>query len=1315
MSRRAGILLILCTGLLVDLAPSRLRAASLTIVIGEFRTRGPNGVSDQFVQLYNRSASPVDISGYRILASTSGGSTSIVTTVNTGTILAAGCHYLLTNSTLPGYSGPVAGNQTFAALLTDAGGIAVATPSGTILDQVGAGVGSAYNEGTPLFAMSGTANQSYERKPGGASGHTTDTDDNAADFVLVASSPQNATGACLVDPAVQTTPTASGGASPVSAPPGGAILLTAVVTPGANPASSGLTVKANLSAIGGSTTQTFYDDGTHGDATSGDATFSVQATVGAAVAAGPKHLPITLGDAQARSGQGVIALTVLTSAQTADRDADGLTGTWELQFGLDPDSAIGTDGADGDPDSDGRTNIDESSAGTHPRGFFTRYLAEGATSAFFDTSLALANPGATTAATLLRFLRGDGSTVTHFLSVGGLRRTTVRAKDVAGLATAEFSTVIESDVPIVADRTMKWDGSGYGSHAETSLPAPETTWYLAEGATHSGFNLFYLIQNPNPQPASVEVTYLLPVPKAPIVRSYPVAANSRFNIWVDGEGAALADTDVSAVLSADRPIIVERAMYLDKPGQTFGAGHESAGITAPATEWFLAEGATGGYFDLFVLVANPGDTAAAITATFLLPDGTSLTKDYPVAARSRFNIWVDREDPLLADTAVSTVVTSTNGVPVIVERAMWWPGPEATDWAEAHNSAGATSTASRWVLAEGEVGPASGTETYILIANTSAFAGSARVTLLFDDGTTVDRTFPLNPNSRFNVDVAAEFPAAAGRRFGALVESLGDLPARLVVERAMYSDAASTNWAAGTNALATGLDQTLETAAAVITPSGGAIALPGGNQVSFPAGAFASSESVTVSSLASLSLQPANQSLTGTGPAVALTFESGAGGIAIAGEAVAEAGEPPIEVQFTVDPASLAGAVPVAAIVDLTGLHSFVGVPGRVEGTTATLSLSPGLIAGARRVEAGFVNVKPDLDQVPLPPQSGAGSTWWSGSDWVPGTTQVNPSARTVVVVHGIFSSADQAFGTCGDGKHAAAKLKQMGYGQVLGFNYDFTQGPGAAGDQLGAFLESLRQAGVTSVDVIGHSMGGTVALRGITKTTLRVDHLGTLGSPVTGTPLASLGSVLSPVVGAFNPVATALLNIPTPPDSLVNTVQRAAARFSFNDIVHGRWIADMALNSPALSDIRQAVIARMANPTSNLGATTAFAAGGSVPMRGAQVFGPLFGFKPHDGIVGQASGQAQGAGFDPTRLTPGGYRLMHTQFTCDDEVLTDLAQVFGLESPLPNEECSDYCYQRYFQESDLCTTGNLFEQSACVNRALGRLFDCLDMCLLSL
>jgi hypothetical protein len=106
-------------------------------------------------------------------------------------------------------------------------------------------------------------------------------------------------------------------------------------------------------------------------------------------------------------------------------------------------------------------------------------------------------------------------------------------------------------------------------------------------------------------------------------------------------------------------------------------------------------------------------------------------------------------------------------------------------------------------MAEGEVGGPRGVDTYLLIANTSATAGSVKVTLLFEDGTTATETFGVAGNSRFNVDARVEFPEALNRRFGTIVESLGDTPAQIVVERACYWSVAGQTWAAGTNALAT--------------------------------------------------------------------------------------------------------------------------------------------------------------------------------------------------------------------------------------------------------------------------------------------------------------------------------------------------------------------------------------------------------------------------------------------------------------------------------------------------------------------------------
>jgi hypothetical protein len=227
-------------------------------------------------------------------------------------------------------------------------------------------------------------------------------------------------------------------------------------------------------------------------------------------------------------------------------------------------------------------------------------------------------------------------------------------------------------------------------------------------------------------------------------------------------------------------------------------------VPAPAPRWFLAEGATGPFFDLYLLLANPGAIDARVHVDYLLATGAPVTKAYVVPARSRVTIAVEGEHARLADTAVSTVVTSTNDVGIIAERAMWWPGGPAT-WQEAHNSPGATVTGTRWALAEGESGGASSAETYILIANTAGAPGDVSVRLLFEDGTELERVFPIGASSRFNVAVEAEFPGAAGRRYGAVVQSLGAQPIPIVVERAMYSSAGGVAWAAGTNALATRL------------------------------------------------------------------------------------------------------------------------------------------------------------------------------------------------------------------------------------------------------------------------------------------------------------------------------------------------------------------------------------------------------------------------------------------------------------------------------------------------------------------------------
>lgn len=111
-----------------------------------------------------------------------------------------------------------------------------------------------------------------------------------------------------------TNPSGVGAASPASVPLGGSTVLTVDTTGGANPPSTGLAVTVDLSSIGGSATQAFVDDGNGGDATAGDGEFSFTANIPVNAVPGAKSLPATISDAQTRSGNATIALTLTSIA-----------------------------------------------------------------------------------------------------------------------------------------------------------------------------------------------------------------------------------------------------------------------------------------------------------------------------------------------------------------------------------------------------------------------------------------------------------------------------------------------------------------------------------------------------------------------------------------------------------------------------------------------------------------------------------------------------------------------------------------------------------------------------------------------------------------------------------------------------------------------------------------------------------------------------------------------------------------------------------------------------------------------------------------
>jgi chitodextrinase len=425
---------------------------------------------------------------------------------------------------------------------------------------------------------------------------------------------------------------------------------------------------------------------------------------------------------------------------------------------------------------------------------FQLFLAEGAHSSTFTTRLALANP-TSQSATATVYLRREGESRSHIASVTLPARshTEMGAGSIVGDQSGAFGIGVTSSRRIGVSRTMTW-GAGGGAHEALAIATPSSRWYFADGSTRAPFALFYHLLNPGPADASVLITYFL-ASGASFVRYHDIPPATRRTVAVDAEDLALRDTEVSAVIESinGQPIVAERAMYqVGKKG--YAGGHVSPGATEARTNWFLAEGATGPYFDMHLVLTNPNDRLSPVDLRFTRRDGTLVRKRALVPGRGRVSLRVADLDPLLADTSLWTEVTTAPTLPIVVERAMWWPGHTPL---EGHVSVAVPQPARRWLAVGGEHGGPQRRAHYINVVNASASSQSVRLTVLGPTGPLRARVVQVAPFQRHDVDAAAVFPMVTGS-YSVLVEAVRGA-GRLVVEQSSYWDVGGRKWAAGTS------------------------------------------------------------------------------------------------------------------------------------------------------------------------------------------------------------------------------------------------------------------------------------------------------------------------------------------------------------------------------------------------------------------------------------------------------------------------------------------------------------------------------------
>lgn len=395
------------------------------------------------------------------------------------------------------------------------------------------------------------------------------------------------------------------------------------------------------------------------------------------------------------------------------------------------------------------------------------YFAEGSTQPPFHTWLLLQNPAREPASVTLSYMLADGSTRTQAVQLRPTSRQSIFVNQV--LENAAFSTRVDSDRPIFAERAMYVRKDG---HASPGVMAPAPRWCIADGNTRDGTDTWLLVQNPSSAPARANVSFFLEGGGI-VRRPLEVRPTSRLSVYAN---EILPEASFAACVEADQPVVVERAGYV---GDGSGGGNGGAAVSALARTWYFAEGSTTPGASTTLALGNPNAETAAVDVTYLPEDGEPKTRRVSVPPMGK--LAVDPKEDLPNARFGISVASSQ---PLVAERTMrFGPGGLGT-----HSSPGAPTLAQTWYLAEGST--AQPFQEYVLVANPNDAPTAITAEFMREDGSVVTRAYQLRARGRISIDANAEVPDAA-----ISVRVRGDRP--IVVERSMYWN----DMAGGSNAI----------------------------------------------------------------------------------------------------------------------------------------------------------------------------------------------------------------------------------------------------------------------------------------------------------------------------------------------------------------------------------------------------------------------------------------------------------------------------------------------------------------------------------
>lgn len=290
------------------------------------------------------------------------------------------------------------------------------------------------------------------------------------------------------------------------------------------------------------------------------------------------------------------------------------------------------------------------------------------------------------------------------------------------------------------------------------------------------FDEYILLENPDEsQPANVHIAYMMPGGNQ-FASDYVVGPGSRNTVYVN---SFLQNTEVSAKIESNIPILAERAMYFNYMGKWTG-GHDATGAISPSNTWYFAEGYTGSGFEEWICILNPGDTQANMTFRFQTQEeGEKPVPGLSVPPHSRKTF---KANDLLAGKSYQTSLKVESDQPVVAERPMYfdYTGTGNWHWTGGHCVVGVPSLSKGYYFAEGTT--RAGFEEWITLQNPSPDEITINATYQLGEGqgTPIYKTYSVPPGSRRTIFVPDE--VGRERDVSAYLSSSSDF----LAERPMY-------------------------------------------------------------------------------------------------------------------------------------------------------------------------------------------------------------------------------------------------------------------------------------------------------------------------------------------------------------------------------------------------------------------------------------------------------------------------------------------------------------------------------------------------